>query len=85
MGFVKGKISPIKVTFAARGFFTGLAAGLERSIAGVFCVAALAVEVVAEADDVLPGVAIMVTGAELTRTGSVDGMGLPSLVCNFTT
>lgn len=73
----------MKVTLAAVGFLAGAAAGLESAITGIFCVAE--VEVVEGADDVLPVVIVMATGAELTRTGSVDGMGLPSLVCNFTT
>lgn len=47
--------------------------------------------VVAAAEDVtlgfvgFPAVTVVVTGAEFTNTGSVEGMGLPSFVCNFTT
>lgn len=30
-------------------------------------------------------IVVMVTGAEFTNTGSVDGIGLPSFVCSFNT
>lgn len=75
----------MKGTLVAVGFFAGVAACLESGVAGLFCVPALEVEVIAGADDIFPVVIVTATGAELTRTGSVDGIGLPSLVCNFTT
>lgn len=65
------------------GFFAGDATGLERVAAGVFCTADVGVGVLVAA--VLLVVIVTATGAELTKTGSVEGMGLPSLVCNFTT
>lgn len=33
----------------------------------------------------LAAVDVVTTGAEFTNTGSVEGIGLPSLVCSFTT
>lgn len=72
----------MKETLGGVGFFTGAAMSLDG--ADVFCVTALGVEPVAA--DVLPVVVdATVTGVELTKTGSEDGMGFPSLVCNFTT
>lgn len=71
-------------TLAAVGFFTGVDAGLEGAVTGVFCAtdAGVGAAVVAA---VLLVVIVVAAEAELTKTGSVEGMGLPSLVCNFTT
>ncbi len=74
---------PIITTLAVAGFFAGDATGLESAAAGVFCTTDVGVGAVVVA--VLLVVIVAAAGAELTKTGSVEGMGLPSLVCNFTT
>lgn len=70
-------------TLAVAGFFARDAVSLEGAVASVFCATDVGVGVVFAA--VLLVVIVTATGAELTKTGSVEGMGLPSLVCNFTT
>lgn len=86
---------PTTETLVGTGFFTGVEALVVLRTAA-FVVGAAAVlwaagAAAAAAADVtlgaagFPAVTVVVTGAEFTNTGSVEGMGLPSLVCNFTT
>lgn len=80
----------VDITLEEAGFLTGrfiLVVGFTATCLGVTA----GVEVdetdteVEEDAGGFPAVEVVITGEELTNTGSVEGIGLPSLVCSFTT
>lgn len=62
----------------------GVAVGVDGTAAGAAEMFETNEETVVEMGG-FPGVEVVITGAEFTNTGSVEGIGFPSLVWSFTT